>query len=329
MRKITIEDISRDTGLSRGTVSRALNDKPDISVQTKQRVMEAVTRLKYVPSHAARSLATGRNFAVTVLVGDLQSTLNAGILRGIMGQAHAAHYMVEVIETGTNSIADSLGSLSPERVDAVLNVAPFEQHDALQLKNAVENRLLCSTWPLEGINGDTFTPDFAEAGRIAARVFLRNGIREILYIHTPNQPGANAQLNGFQEICRENGINPEDSTATIEGLPDFERIQARIQRARGIAAANDFLACAAQMRVLAEGRKPGADVAIIGFGNEPISRQISPDLTTLDAAGEEIGSRMMGTLLQRLSNERSDNPEYTRIAPVLIRRGTTQHLSTD
>ncbi len=68
MARITIEDISRQTGLSRGTVSRALNDRPDISRQTKQRVLEACRKLNYLPSHAARSLATGRSFAVAVLV---------------------------------------------------------------------------------------------------------------------------------------------------------------------------------------------------------------------------------------------------------------------
>ena len=54
MRKVTIEDISRDTGLSRGTVSRALNDRPDISTRTKQRVLETCRKLNYVPSFAAR-----------------------------------------------------------------------------------------------------------------------------------------------------------------------------------------------------------------------------------------------------------------------------------
>ena len=91
MGKVTIEDISRSTGLSRGTVSRALNDRPDISAQTKQRVLEACLRLKYVPSHAARSLATGRRYAVAVLVDDLR-TMFAGVVssRGYQSCARRA-----------------------------------------------------------------------------------------------------------------------------------------------------------------------------------------------------------------------------------------------
>lgn len=329
MRKITIEDISRDTGLSRGTVSRALNDKPDISTRTKQRVLEACNRLKYVPSHAARSLATGRNYALTVLADNVQTSLNAGILRGVLRRAHASHYMVQVIETGTDSFEDSLETLSPERVDAVLITMPLDSRNARRLRERLDNRVLSAAWPLEGVPCDTFTPDFAEAGRIVARFFLRNGVHEILYLHAANQAGAEGQLNGFHEVCRENGINPEDCTAKVDDVRALDQIAARIQRARGIAATNDYLACAAQMLAMSLGRRPGEDLGIIGYGDEVVARSIHPDLTTLDGGGEEIGERMVEALLQRLGHERSENPEYSRVAPRMVCRGSTHHLKME
>lgn len=329
MRKITIEDISRDTGLSRGTVSRALNDRPDISTQTKQRVIEACDRLKYVPSHAARSLATGRNYAVTVLVQDLQTAYAAEIIRGVMRSAQAVHYAVQVIETGINSVETRFAALAPERIDAVLNTLPLNFHDATQLRDNLENRLLTSTWPLDGVACDAFTPDFAEAGRMAARLLLRNGLREILYLHSPGRLGADEQLRGFQEVCRENGINPEDSSAVVENSNALDDIKPRILRAQGVAAANDYLACTAMMIALAGGRRPGADLAIIGYGNETLAEKINPDLTSLDPDGEEMGRRMMDAVLQRLGHERSETPEHTLIAPQLIQRATTRHLMAE
>ena len=327
MRKITIEDISRDTGLSRGTVSRALNDRPDISTQTKQRVLDACNRLKYVPSHAARSLATGRNYAVTVFVADLRSAFAAGIMRGVMTAAAPVHYAVQVIESDAASLDNH--PISPERIDAALNTIELDYQAARRLRDNMENRVLTSTCPLEGIPCDTFTPDFGEAGRMAARMLLRNGLREILYIHMPSRPGATDQLHGFQEVCSEHGLNPEDCTATLENINSLPQIQARILRAQGIAASTDYIACSVMLTAAAGGRKPGEDFAVIGYGNESLADQIQPTLTTLDAAGEEIGRRMMESTLQRLAHERTQGPEHTLVAPRLIARASTHHLTAD
>ncbi|RMF85876.1 MAG: LacI family transcriptional regulator, partial [Planctomycetota bacterium] len=89
MGKVTIEDISRETGLSRGTVSRALNDRPDISAKTKRRVLEACRKLNYVPSYAARSLATGRRYAIAVIINSLTDPYDAEFARGVIAQGEA------------------------------------------------------------------------------------------------------------------------------------------------------------------------------------------------------------------------------------------------
>ena len=74
------------------------------------------------------------------------------------------------------------------------------------------------------------------------------------------------------------------------------------------------------------GRRPGEDLAVVGHGNEPVASAIRPTLTTVDFDCEEIGRRMMEVLLQRLGQKRTDAPQQTRIAPLLIERASTKHL---
>ncbi len=326
MRKVTIEDISRDTGLSRGTVSRALNDRPDISTQTKQRVLEVCRKLKYVPSHAARSLATGRNYAVAALVDDLRSAFAASFLRGVINRAQQAHYVVHVIETGVNPSPEQLGSISPERIDGALNAVPLDTSRAGRLKQIMENRVLTSCWPLEGVACDVLTPDQTEAGRMAARFLVRNGARELLYVHRPTANGAAERLAGFQEICRESGLDPESATATIDDMNTLDTLAPRLERAEAVVATDDFLAITLMLLGTRLGHKPGENLAVIGYGNEAAGSEIHPTLTTIDFNGEEIGRRTMETVLQRLGRERSDAPRQTRIAPLLVERGTTRHF---
>lgn len=327
MRKVTIEDISRDTGLSRGTVSRALNDRPDISTQTKQRVLEACRKLNYVPSHAARSLATGQNYAVAVLVDDLRSAFAASYLRGVINRADEAHYAVHVIETGANPSPERLRSFSSERIDGALNAVSLDATLSAQLGGIVADCVLTSCWALAGIQCDILSPDLTEAGRMVARFLVRNNAKNVLYVHQTTAGDRGERLAGFQEICREAGIDPEAATATISATDALEGLDERLRRTDAIVASDDFLAMAIMLRCARLGRRAGTDLAIIGQGNEPFTARIDPTLTTIDFAGEEIGRRSMDAVLQRLGRKAADGPQHARIAPLLVERASTENLT--
>jgi DNA-binding LacI/PurR family transcriptional regulator len=326
MRKVTIEDISRDTGLSRGTVSRALNDRPDISRQTKQRVLEACKKLDYRPSHAARALATGRNYAVAALVDDLTSAFAASFLRGVIRRAQRARYVVHVIETGCEPEPDQLCSFSADRIDGVLSAVPLEAPLTARLREAVGQRALASCWPLEGVSCDVLTPDGIEAGRMAARFVARHHSTEPLYVHRPTGRGAAERLAGFQEVCRERGVDAEIATVTIQDLDAVEALGSRLEQAEAIIASDDFVAVAIMLCCARLGRRAGEDFAVIGHGNEPLAGEIRPTLTSVDCDGEEIGRRMMDTILERLDQKRMDAPQHGRVAPRLVERESTRQL---
>lgn len=327
MRKITIEDISRDTGLSRGTVSRALNDRPDISTQTKQRVLEACRKLNYVPSHAARSLATGRNYAVAVLVEDLRTAFAAGLVRGVIARASQERYAVHLVETGHDPKPEKLRVFSSERIDGALNAIRLDSLLASELRDIIENRVLVSCWPHRDVACDVLTPDHVEAGRMVARFLLRNQTRRMLYVHRAAAETDDQRLSGFQEICQEHGVDPATATATVSSSETVDELIPQIENAEAVVAADDYLAVSIMLLCERIGRRPGENLAIIGYGNEPVGPAIFPSLTTVDFDGVEVGRRMMETLLQRIAQKRMDNPQLTRIAPLLIERATTQHLS--
>jgi LacI family transcriptional regulator len=324
MRKVTIEDVSRTTGLSRGTVSRALNDRPDISAETKQRVLKACKELDYHPSHAARSLATGRNYAVAALVTQLGSAFTTSFLRGAIGRAEQDHYIVHIVDLRPGSpTGDRLRSFAPERIDGVLNTVPLDAASAAQLRRTLGNRILTSCQPLDGVPCDVLMPDEIEAGRMATRFLLQNGSREILYAHRPATSAAADRLAGFQEICREHGIDARAATATIPDAAALDALGPRLERADAVIATDDFLAISIMLLGERMGRRPGTDLAVMGHGNEPVASAIHPTLTTIDSDGEGIGRRAMETVLQRMGQKRMDKPQHTRVAPLLIEREST------
>ncbi len=328
MSKITIEDISQRTGLSRGTVSRALNDRPDISVQTKQRVLEACRQLNYVPSHAARSLATGRCYAIAAVVDDLRSTFATCFLRGVLARAHSERYAVHVCELGPDpqTAIEYLCTVASERVDGLLLTTRLPTSLASRLSTALETRPMVACSPVDGVQCDVFSPDYVEAGRLVARHILPGDTPDVVYVHEAGTEAALQRLAGFQEICRERGLAPDSVTVQIptEGAERLEPLRARLATVRAVAADNDFLAIELMLLCQGMGRVPGRDIAMIGQGNEPAGSHIAPTLTTIDFRGEEIGRRAMDIAIQRMTKTRQDSPQQTQVAPILVARETTR-----
>jgi LacI family transcriptional regulator len=331
MSKVTIEDISRATGLSRGTVSRALNDRPDISDQTKRRVLEACTELKYVPSHAARSLATGRRYAAAVVVDDLSAPFATRFLRGVIARARAERYAVHVLEFEHEREAalEHLRTAVSERVDCVLLAAALPTEFATRLTEIMGERPLVAAANVPDLACDALLPDWVEAGRLAARHIVRGNQNDTLFVYRARCTTAAEQRQGFQEVCRSMGADADGMTLEIDtesGGSAFDALRARIGGLRAVAASDDSLALEALLAASQAGRTPGRDVAILGAGNESFGARIAPALSTIDLGGEEIGQRAIELALQRVAKTRQDSAQRTFVPPTLIARESTRSV---
>lgn len=332
MAKVTIEDISRRTGLSRGTVSRALNDRPDISQATKDRVKQACRELNYVRSHAARSLATGRSYAATVLLDDLNSPVAVAVLRGAVAQAQAHGYVTHVAELGHDEAvaAQRIASLAGRRDDGVLVAARLTADAWRMLVEVSERQPLVSCVEVEGVECDVLLMDNVESGRLAARHLFAKDRSHALYVHAPAGEWAAERLAGFRETCADRGVPLRDVLFELEGAvptaSEAERLIERFRSVHAVAASDDTLAVQLMALAARAGRVVGEDFSLLGQGDAPIARAVMPPLTSVDCGAAEIGQRAITLILQRVNKSRLDAPEITRVAPTLIPRASTLPL---
>lgn len=324
MRRVTIDDISRYTSLSRGTVSRALNDRPDISRRTRDRVLEACEMLNYVPSHAARSLATGRNFAVVTLADDLRSPFTSAFVSGVTKSAERAGYVTYTTEivSDAQEARRQIAALPIERVDAVLIASSISADNATVLREACAGRTIAACQAIDGIECDVFCPDHAEAGRLAAAHVITRGARSVLYVCRAGDVEGEDRLRGFREVCEQRDIDPD--IVTVDDTPaSYDALLAPLATVGAVVTADDAIGLAVMLRCERIGRQPGRDIAIVGQGNDRISGAAGTSLSTVDFNGCEIGERTMETVLQRIAKERLDTPATTLVAPRLIERASS------
>ncbi len=321
MAKITIEDISRETGLSRGTVSRALNDRPDISDRTKQRVLEACRKLNYVPSQAARSLATGRTYVVAVYVNDLSDPFATQFLRGVLTRADRANYNVHVVELPQDDAAleAAVPHLANQRVDGACVAASLDATRSRLVSEALVGRPVAATARLEGQEVDIFAPDDVECGRLAARCLRETCSGRLLFVASADAPGIASQAEGFREAAGEN--------AAVEHWPTDDArvatwVDEQLLTAGGVVAADEVAALRVVLAMARRKRSIGAELPLVALGRQALLLSLQSTITTVECSGEEIGQRAMSALLERVAKTRLDAPDATLVAPRLIRRGS-------
>jgi LacI family transcriptional regulator len=338
MAKVTIEEISRRTGLSRGTISRALNDRPDINDQTKQRVLAECRKLNYVPSRAARSLATGRNFALAVVAGPLGASFMTDLLSGAARRAAREQYALQLVqpEDSIEQQSTLLQALANDRIDGVLLAGTLTPAALARFRESWGERPgVVSTVPLPEIACDVVGPDSRESGRLAARHVLQGAEpMDVVYVHRPAAWAADARLEGFREVCTDRGIDPDAVifvlSATLESgeatPDDTAELQSRLRSVSRVVASDDFTAINVMIHCGRVGRDPGRDVAVMGQGNERIGPHVSPGLTTTECSGEEVGRRAVEVLLARAQGIRMDAFQTVEIAPRVVTRASTGNL---
>jgi DNA-binding LacI/PurR family transcriptional regulator len=326
MRKVTIEDISQRTGLSRGTVSRAMNNRPDISHATRQRVLQACRELNYAPSHAARSLATGRHFAVAALLDDLDDPFATGFLRGALAQADAAHYAIQLLEIGRDpgQRLDRIRTLADDRLDGVLLVTQLAPDEARLLRERIRQRVVTGVAALDGAAIDVFAADEAEIGRLIARFLIAAGGQAVFYLHDSSGRNAAERLSGFQEVW--DGAT-EAVVAIRAGESAAVSLGERSESVRAVVVDDDRTAVAVMLALAQARRRIGEDVAVLGVGNDVFGERISPRLSSIDPGGIEAGRRAFDALVQRAAECREDQPVITQVAPRLIVRESTRNIA--
>src|ERR1043166_6592899 len=102
--RTTLADIARELGVSKMTVSRAINNHPEISSDTRARVLETARRMNYRPNQYARALTTNRSYLLGVLVPDLMHSYFAEICRGVESVAKPLGYQNLICSTDENAV---------------------------------------------------------------------------------------------------------------------------------------------------------------------------------------------------------------------------------
>lgn len=309
--KPTIDDIARLAGVSKTTVSRILNHKPDVDPATRKRVLQIVEEQGYVPSITASGLAGGRSLLLGVLVPSFTWPNIPDLMRGIAGVVEQTPYemvLYSINETNTEQNRSAvINRIFATQLTAGL-LAVFPGREASEPITKLYNKgfpvvviddQVVQTTPWVGADNTT-------GAYLAVRHLINLGHRRIAHIQGPEEYLVSQdRYNGYLKALAEAGITP-DPALVLRGdfLPPSGRECANVllempseQRPTAIFAATDQMAYGALTAAEAHNLHIPQDIAVVGFDDDEPSAHIHPPLTTVRQPSFEMGQRGMELLL--------------------------------
>jgi len=320
-------DVAQLAGVSHQTVSRVLNDHPNVRPQTRELVLAAITELGYRPNAAARTLVTRRTHTLGVISFDTTLYGPASMLYGIE-RAARDNYFVAIASVPTldrRSVLDAVDRFAGQGVEGIIVITPVEA--------AVDALRHCpADIPLVAMGCRTEPPvrsvavDNAEGAAVATRHLLDLGHRTVHHLCGPaSWLDAEARVDGWREALRDAGApEPEALAGDWSAASGYELGQrlARDESVTAVLCANDPMALGLLRALSENGRRVPQDVSVIGFDDVPEAAYFPPPLTTMRQDFGELGRRALDTLVA-LIYDRDDATAADPVAPDLVIRSST------
>ena len=329
MSHVTLKDIGKEVGVSATTVSRALNNKPDISYQVKQKIKEVAERLGYSPNALARSLKAKKTSSIGVLIADIADPFFAPIVKGIENTARQMGYSIILCDTGEEYEQEKLAvqMMLEKRVDGLL-ITPCqtEYGDILELERKKVPFVLLGRH-FDVVESDYVITDEIEGAFLATDYLIKKGHKKILFINGPNYiSSAKERLVGYKRALQEHAIL-FDKSLVKEGalkMEDGYRIMKEILSA-GTKFTAVFVYCdfvvLGIMQALEEAKlKIPENIAIVGYDDVVFAGFLQVPLTTVHIPKYELGKEAMKLLKKKIEGEIQEPQVVILEAKLVIRK---------
>ena len=313
MTRVTISDVARTVGTSKKTISRVLNNDPNVSASMRQRVLDAIAALNYRPLTSARSLATNRSFMIGLLYDNRSPSYIMEVQAGVLDACEAQHYsmMVQPLVSAAPDFVERVEDLlSRHQPDGLILTPPITDHPRLLECLRQHGLPFASIAPRqpERCIGSMLREREAAAAMVDHLVAL--GHRRIAHILGDPEHGAGIwRLAGFRDGLGRAGLQ-EVPEYMVQGRFSFEsgvaamrRLLALPQRPTAVFAADDDMAVGAIWAAAEAGVSIPRDLSICGFDDTTIATQVWPPLTTIHQPVREMGRRATQELMLRVLNK--------------------------
>ena len=327
---VTLKKVAERAGVSINTASRAINNKPDVNVETKKRVLKAAKELGYVRNATAVALRTRKTRTIGVVIADNRNPFYAEVLSGMEAAAKKKNYHIILVNTQRDykQEEEAINLLLAKRVDGLL-IAPVQDKDD-DIKNLIEANIpfVVVGRYFKDVDVDVVYNDEVKGGFLATEYLIKKGHKRIAFIDGfLYKSPARGRLEGYKKALKEYGIPVDNSLITVGDIDvedGYNRTKQMFDRGidfTALFAYNDMMAFGTMKAIKEKGLRVPEDIGLVGYDDIPFSSLMNPPLTTVRLKKQELGMESVNLLLSRV-NGRRKKVKKVMLDVELIVRGT-------
>ena len=338
--RVTLKDVALIADVSTQTVSRVVNEHPDVAPDTRKRVKEIIDQVGYRPNFLARSLISNQSFSLGVVIAGLKLTGPLTVLNGITTVAEEAGYSLQLMELpsfSTNDIEQILDSLLSRQVDGIIWAVPEVGENRKWIRNLPETigvpLIFLTMEPQKDIN--VVAVNNYLGGRMATQHLLDQGYTKIAHLAGPLDWWESRQrMRGWEDVLREAGYMVSDHHSVMgDWSPEKGAEQIRIlldqyPEMDAIFVGNDQMALGVLYVLHQRGIRVPEDIGIVGFDNVPEAAYFCPPLTSVHQDQRMVGKIAVEELIKLVQSNTGGHNQETHISllldPILIKRESSK-----
>jgi LacI family transcriptional regulator len=326
----TLGDIARALNVSKMTVSRAINNHPEINPETRVRVLAAAQKMNYRPNQFARALTSKHSYLIGIVVPDLMHSYFAEICRGVESHARPAGYQNLICSTDEEARKelDEIEALWT-RTDGLIVASSLTSNEAKSYRRLLNEggKIVLIDRLLDGLRCPTVTTDDARVGVLATEHLIKLGHRTIGHLRGTSASTSQGRLEGYKQamakarlrvdksLIRDCGFTEADGRAAMKEWISNGNLPA------AIFAANDPAAIGAMEVLNDAGLHVPKDIAIVGAGNIHYGDMLRVPLTTVSWSTASMGQAAAQLLLELIDGKKSTaKSRHVSIPPELVIR---------
>jgi len=317
-------DVARLAGVSHQTVSRVLNEHPNVRPLTRERVLDAIRELAYRPNAAARTLVTRRTHTLGVISFDTMLWGPASMLYNFERAAHDAYFVsvASLPALDRRSMLDAVERFIGQGIEGIIVIAT--QDTAVNALAHVPEEV-----PLVAVGCGTRAAvtsvaiDNAAGAATATRYLLGLGHRCVHLVGGPETSlDAQERAAGWRQALAQAGVPaPAVMTGDWSSRAGYQagRALAALPEVTAVLCMNDQMALGVIRAMSETGRQVPRDVSVVGFDDIPEAEFFRPPLTTVRQDFAELGRRALRLLVQKISGARADGPQQPVGTELIVR----------
>jgi LacI family transcriptional regulator len=309
---VTIHDVAKRAGVGSITVSRVINNSGYASEEMRQRVLEAIKEMGYVPNRLASSLRSKRTNVLALVLTDITNPFFTVAARGVEDVASRAGYTVIFCNTDENQHKEQkyVEVLMQNRVDGIILVPSGS--DSASVVTLQQNGIpvVVIDRHIEDKSVDQVRCDSVKGAYQLTQLLISLGHRHIALLNGPqNVSTASDRLIGFNRALTEAGSNASEQVVISgaftreSGLEMTRQVLELSPRPTALFAANNFIALGALRALEEAGMRVPEDMAVVTFDDLPESLVVSPVLTVAAQPVYEMAAKATEMLIKRLTDK--------------------------